>query len=175
MYPDPSIPGVESVSGSLGHALGIAAGWSLADRSEKRNSRNVVILGDGECYEGSIWETAMFAAHHRLENLVAIVDRNQLCILGETEELLELGDLAAKWRAFGWHVVEINGHSFEELREAFKEVGNTNGKPLAIVANTVKGKGVSFMEGQWQWHNRIPTAEMFEQARDEVRAGLKGI
>jgi transketolase len=168
MYADVRIPGIEGISGSLGHGLGMGAGFALAARQDGHSHRTFVILGDGECYEGSIWETAMFAAHHKLDTLVAVVDRNALCILGPTEELVALGDLAGKWRSFGWETVEVDGHSFDELAGAFDRVGRTNGKPLCIVANTVKGKGISFMEGRAEWHNKMPNAEQLARARAEL-------
>jgi transketolase len=168
MYADVRIPGIEGISGSLGHGLGMGAGFALAARHDGHSHRTFVILGDGECYEGSIWETAMFAAHHKLDNLIAVVDRNALCILGRTEELVALGDLAGKWRSFGWETVECDGHSFEDLQRAFAHVGRTEGKPLCIVANTVKGKGISFMEGRAEWHNKMPSAQQMDQARSEL-------
>lgn len=169
MYADVRIPGIEGISGSLGHGLGMGAGFALAARQDGHDHRTFVILGDGECYEGSIWESALFAAHHKLDNLIAVVDRNALCILGRTEELVALGDLAAKWRSFGWETVACDGHSFDELAAAFDRVGRTDGKPLCIVANTVKGKGISFMEGRPEWHNKMPSAQQMEQARAELR------
>jgi len=168
MYADFRIPGIEGISGSLGHGVGMGAGFCLAARQDKMDYRTFVVVGDGECYEGSIWESAMFAAHHRLDNLVVIVDRNQLCILGKTEDLLELGDLEEKWRSFGWDAVTIDGHSFEEIEGALNRVGSTDGKPMAIVANTVKGKGISFMEGRPEWHNRMPSDELIATARAEL-------
>jgi len=172
MYADFRIPGIEGISGSLGHGIGMGAGFAMAARQDGQDYRSFVILGDGECYEGSIWESAMFAAHRKLENLVAIVDRNQLCILGKTEDLLELGDMEEKWRSFGWEAVTIDGHSFDEIMPAFDRIGNTDGKPLAIIANTVKGKGNSFMEGRSEWHNRMPSDEQIAQARTEL--GMEG-
>lgn len=168
MYADVRIPGIEGISGSLGHGLGMGAGFALAARHDGQGHHTFVVLGDGECYEGSIWETAMFAAHHKLDNLIAVVDRNALCILGRTEDLVALGDLAQKWRSFGWETVEVDGHSFDELLPAFDKVGRTNGKPLCIVANTVKGKGISFMEGRAEWHNKMPNAQQMAQARAEL-------
>ena len=165
MYADFRIPGIEGISGSLGHGVGMGAGIALAARLDGQGHRAFVILGDGENYEGSIWESAMFAAHHRLDNFVVIVDRNQLCILGRTEALLRLEE---KWRSFGWEAVTVNGHSYASLLPAFARVGRTGGKPLAVIANTVKGKGVSFMEGQAQWHNQMPDAAQFAQARQEL-------
>jgi transketolase len=167
MYADFRIPGIEGISGSLGHGVGMGAGISLAARIDGQKHRTFVILGDGENYEGSIWESAMFAAHHKLDNLVVIVDRNQLCILGRTEELLELGDLEDKWRSFGWDAVTVDGHSYKSLLPAFERIGKS-GKPTAIIANTVKGKGVSFMEGQAVWHNRMPSEQQVLQARAEL-------
>ncbi len=168
MYADVRIPGIEGISGSLGHGLGMGAGFALAARHDDQKHRTFVLLGDGECYEGSIWETAMFAAHHKLDNLVAIVDRNALCILGKTEDLVALGDLAGKWRAFGWHTVEIDGHDFASVLGALDQIGKTDGKPLCIVANTVKGKGISFMEGRSEWHNKMPNVDQVAKARAEL-------
>ena len=171
MYADFRIPGIEGISGSLGHGVGMGSGFALAAKKNNKNYRTFVVLGDGECYEGSIWEAAMFAAHHKLDNLVVIVDRNELCILGKTEELLSLGNLEAKWRSFGWETRSVNGHSFEELLDAFSLLGRTRGKPLSIIANTVKGKGISFMEGRAEWHNKMPDDEQMATALEEL--GLK--
>lgn len=168
MYADYRIPGIEGISGSLGHGVGMGAGIALAARMDGGRHRAFVILGDGECYEGSIWESALFAAHHRLDNLVAIIDRNQCCILGKTEELLRLGDLEAKWRAFGWETVRADGHSYASLLDAFGRIGRTDGRPLAVIADTVKGKGISFMEGRAEWHNRMPDAAQVETARRDL-------
>jgi len=168
MYADFRIPGIEGISGSLGHGVGMGAGFALAARQDGKSYRSFVLVGDGECYEGSIWESAMFAAHHKLDNLITIVDRNQLCILGRTEDLVELGDLEGKWRSFGWDAVSINGHDFGEISAALGRAGKTHGRPLAIIANTVKGKGISFMEGRSEWHNRMPDQSQIEQARTEL-------
>ena len=172
MYADFRVPGIEGISGSLGHGLGMGAGFALAAKQNTQSYRTFVILGDGECYEGSVWESAMFAAHHNLDNLIAIIDRNDLCILGKTEDLLKIGDLESKWRSFGWEVFSVDGHSFDELLAAFDRIGDTNGKPLAIVANTIKGKGISFMEGRSEWHNRMPSEEQIKLAEKEL--GISG-
>ena len=164
MYADPSIPGIDAISGSLGHGLGIAAGFCLAARQDGRNQRSFVVLGDSECYEGSVWESAYFASHYQLDNLVAIVDRNGLSIMGRTEELLKIGSLQEKFASFGWESVSIDGHSYQEILGAYAKIGNTGGRPLAIIANTVKGKGISFMENRSEWHNRMPDAEQQKQA-----------
>ena len=168
MYADFRIPGIEGISGSLGHGVGMGAGFAMAARRDDRAYNTFIILGDGECYEGSIWESAMFAAHRKLDNLVVIVDRNELCIMGKTEELLELGDLENKWRSFGWYSCSVDGHSFDQLIPALNLVGKTDRKPLAIIANTVKGKGISFMEGRSEWHNRMPSDQQIMEARVEL-------
>ena len=121
MYADYKIPGIEGISGSLGHGVGMGSGFAYAAKQNDEDYRTFVILGDGECYEGSVWESAMFAAHHDLDNLVSIVDRNDLCILGKTRELLDLGDLEGKWKSFGWKAVTVNGHSFDHF---FAEMKN---------------------------------------------------
>lgn len=172
MYADNRIPGIESISGSLGHGVGIGAGMALAAKDAGIGYRSFVILGDGECYEGSIWESAMFAAHHKIDNLVVIVDKNKLCILGKIEKLLNQGDLAEKWKSFGWHTISVNGHSHKELHNAFSHIGKTQGKPLAIIADTIKGKGISFMEGRHEWHNRMPDDDLIEQARIELNNSI---
>jgi len=170
LYADPSIPGVESTTGSLGHALGIACGYALSAKHAKQTYNSFVVLGDGECYEGSIWEAAMFASHHGLDNIVTFVDRNQLCIIEETEKCLRLGSIEEKFRAFGWNACTVDGHSYSALVPAInKAVSQKNGKPTAIIANTIKGKGISFMEGDARWHNKIPTDDQILRAREELR------
>ena len=168
LYADFRIPGIEGVAGSLGHGIGLGAGVSLTARKNGLSNRSFVIVGDGECYEGSIWESALFAAHNKLDNLVVIVDRNQLCMLGRTEDLMALGDLEGRWRNHGFEATTVNGHSYSSLMSAFARIGHTDGKPYAIIANTVKGKGISFMEGEALWHNRMLSAEQTEQARRDL-------
>ncbi|MEE2746191.1 MAG: transketolase [Pseudomonadota bacterium] len=168
MYADVNIPGIEAISGSLGHGVGIGSGYALAAKMDNADYKTFVVVGDGECYEGSIWESAMFASHHKLENLIVIVDCNELCILGRTKDLLDLGDLADKWRSFGWKSVCVDGHSFKELSSALSSVGQTDSQPLCIIANTVKGKGISFMEGLAEWHNRMPNQRQEAIARAEL-------
>lgn len=175
MYADVRVPGIEGISGSLGHGLGMACGFCYAARVGGQSHRSFVILGDGESYEGSVWESAMFAAHHGFDNLVAVVDRNALCILGETEQLVRIEPLEEKWRAFGWHVERVDGHSFAALHDAFALIGRTGGRPLAIVADTVKGKGISFMEGRSEWHNRMPNDAQVAQARAELASRRIGV
>ncbi len=169
-YADPSIPGIEAITGSLGHGFGIAAGHSFVSKKENRDFNSFVLLGDGECYEGSNWETAMFASHHKLDNLIVIVDRNKLCILDETENCVRLGSLENKFQAFDFDTVSVDAHSYEEVVPALESaVSNKNGRPKAIIAESVKGKGISFMEGRHEWHNRMPNLDQVNQARNELQ------
>ncbi len=166
-HPDTNIPGVEVISGSLGHGLGVSAGLALGAKLNSQSWNVVTVMGDGECQEGSVWEAAMFASHHRLDNLVAVIDRNQLGATSFTEKNLTLEPLENRWEAFGWDVVSIDGHSFEELNRVFSSIGHrTSTKPLLVLAETVKGKGVSFMESSVDWHHRLPKG-------DEVKDALR--
>jgi len=164
LHADSSIPGCFFVGGSLGNGIGYAAGLAKA----QPNKEIYVILGDAELYEGAVWESLMFIAHHNLRNMHFIVDRNEMGILGKTEDLLRLEPLAAKFESFGFNVREIDGHNFDELRDAF---GNANGsKPQIIIAKTVKGKGVSYMEGDWRYHTIIPSSkEQLEIGRGDLQ------
>jgi len=166
------VPGVEITSGSLGHGLGIGAGIALAAKTDGKAHRVFVLLGDGECYEGSIWESALFAAHHRLSNLIAIVDRNKLCVTDFTENIVRLNPLDAKWASFGWKALQVKGHSFEELFGAFDTLRSPSlDRPLVILADTVKGKGISFMENQVLWHGLAPQGKEAREAKKELRKG----
>jgi transketolase len=137
---------------------------------DKKKYMTLVLLGDGECYEGSIWEAAMFAGHHQLNNLVGIIDRNGICTIDFTENCLRLEPLESKWQAFGWDTVTIDGHSFEGIFAAFKGFRDRKSeKPLMIIANTVKGKGISLLENNPMGHVIIPTGEQLEKAREELR------
>lgn len=168
-HPDRRVPGIEIDSGSLGHGLGIGTGMALAARLIQADYQNVVLLGDGECYEGSVWEAAMLAAHHGLNNLTAIVDRNGQCVNDFTENINRLDPLKDKWAACGWEVREVDGHSIQELLDIFVDFRKRSAqKPLAVIANTVKGKGVSFMERQIAWHHGGITGANLEQARREL-------
>ena len=170
-HPDSRLPGVDLTSGSLGMGLGIAAGLSLADRMDGRESRTVVLTGDGECYEGSVWEAAMFAAHHQLNRLLWIIDRNMLCVLDGTEDCNKLEPLADKIRAFGWDVQDADGHDTQSLLTALNDACREGAsRPQAVIARTVKGKGVSFMENQLAWHHKVPNAEEYGRARLELDA-----
>jgi transketolase len=163
------VPGVEFSTGSLGHGLSLACGIALAGR-EADGFRAVVILSDGECDEGSVWEAALFASHHRLDNLVAIIDYNKIQSFGRVDEVLALEPFAAKWRAFGWNAVETDGHDHDSLHATFGAVPADEGMPTAIIAHTVKGKGVSFMEDRLAWHYKSPSEEQLEQALRELGA-----
>ena len=150
------LPGLELSAGSLGQGLGVAIGCALNARLEKKDYRTFCILGDGELDEGSIWESAMSAAHYQLDNLTAIVDRNNLQIDGSTKEIMCLEDLSAKWQAFGWHTLEIDGHNMSQILSALDEAEKTKNKPTVIIAHTLKGKGVSFAEGAVGYHGIAP-------------------
>jgi len=167
-YPDQSIPGIEAITGSLAHGIGIATGHCLAGRQDGRDFRCYVIVSDGECYEGSTWEAALFASHQRLNRLVVFVDRNGCCILDHTEKCVALDPLAEKWRAFGWNVIEIDAHDVGQIDEALQAAEACTDKPTAIVALSIKGKGVSFMENRPEWHNKMPNEEQVAIARREL-------
>ena len=168
-HPDRHIPGVEADTGSLGNGLGIGAGLAFAAKLDRNTWRTFVLLGDGECYEGSVWEAMMFAAHHSLYNLVVIIDRNQLCVLDRTEDCNRLDPLDDKLRAFGWDVVTVNGHNIAELSQALSSArSRSSGKPFAVIANTVKGKGISFMENDVRWHHGVLKGELLEKAYCEL-------
>lgn len=157
------LPGVDFSTGSLGHGLSAAAGMAYAAKKDRNDSHRVfAVLGDGECNEGSVWEAALFANHFRLNNLVAVVDHNHMQSMDFNENTLEIEDFGAKWRAFGWNVIEINGNDHDQLRSAFDEAKKLNcvepHKPTVIIANTIKGCGISFMQNDILWHYRFPHA-----------------
>ena len=161
-------PGVEMSSGSLGQGLSYSIGVALAGRIDGRDYRTYVLLGDGECDEGQVWEAAMAAAHYKVDTLTAIVDRNGIQNDRFTSEVMELEPLADKWRAFGWHVLQVDGHSFPALLQAFSRAQESKGRPTAIIARTVKGKGVSFMENNPAFHGKAPSREQLAQALEEL-------
>jgi transketolase len=178
-HPDRRTPGIEVASGSLGQGLSVAVGMALANRMDKRDSRVYCLMGDGEVQEGNIWEAAMAAAHYKLDGLCGIIDYNRFQIDGRTEEIMNIEPLVNKWEAFGWHVHQCDGHNIHELLEAFNEAKTVKFKPTMIVAHTVKGKGVSFMEHVVDFHGRAPNAqeekialrELEEIERDEKDLG----
>ncbi len=161
------VKGVEVSTGSLGQGLSIGCGMAIGLKLDKIQSKVYVLLGDGETEEGSVWEAAMNASHNKLDNIVAIIDRNKLQIDGSTEKVKSVGDVEAKFKAFGWNTVQIDGHNIEEIFNALMTAKNSD-KPFAIIANTVKGKGVSFMENQAGWHGKAPNDEQLKQALEEL-------
>jgi transketolase len=168
-HPGPRcVPGVEAATGSLGHGLSIGLGMALAARIQRRDYRVMVLLSDGECNEGSVWEAAMFAPAQRLENIVAIVDYNKWQATDRSEHVMALAPLAAKWQAFGWSTYELDGHDLPALCLALQNSPDGSGKPVCIIAHTVKGRGVSFMEDDNNWHYRVPNAEEVAAARREL-------
>lgn len=161
-------PGVEMSAGSLGQGLSFGIGVALAGRLDKRDYHVYVMLGDGECDEGQVWEAAMFAPHHKIDNLTAIVDYNGIQLDGTCCEIMSLAPLAAKWRAFNWHVIEIDGHNIGEILKALQEAKEVKGRPTVIIAHTIKGKGVSFMENNVDFHGKAPTPAETEMALKEL-------
>ncbi len=168
-------PGVDMSTGSLGQGISAACGMALGAKLKGKDFKVYVPLGDGEIEEGQVWEAAMFAGNRQLDNLVAIVDYNRLQIDGSLDEVNSPYPIKEKFEAFNWNVVEIDGHSFDEIDEAFKKADECKGKPTCIVANTVKGKGVSFMEDKCDWHGSAPNAEQYEQAMAELNEALKNL
>ena len=162
-------PGVDMSTGSLGQGLSAASGMALAGKLDGKDYRVYALLGDGEVAEGQVWEAAMAAAHYKLDNLTAILDWNGLQIDGPTASVMNSAPLAEKWRAFGWHVLEVDGHDITALLAAFARARDAQGQPTILLARTVKGKGVSFMENQVGWHGNAPNAEQAAQALQELR------
>lgn len=167
-HPNNKVPGIEMNSGSLGHGLSVGVGMALAGQRQGLPYRVYVVMGDGELAEGSVWEGAMAAGHYRLDNLCAVVDRNRLQISGTTEEVMSQDSQDGRWAAFGWHVLHARGNDTADLERAFGEAQSLKGRPAVIIADTVKGCGVSFMEGKAQWHHKVPTAEEYEAAMAEL-------
>ena len=169
------LPGVDISSGSLGQGISAACGMALGGKLKGADFRVYTILGDGEIEEGQVWEAAMYAAAKNLDNLVAFVDNNNLQIDGTVDEVNSPYPIPEKFAAFGWNVIEIDGHSFDDIENALNSARNCKGKPTAIIATTVKGKGVSFMENQVNWHGSAPNAEQYETAMNELDAVLAGL
>lgn len=167
-HPNNKVPGVEMNTGALGHGLAIAVGMAKAAKMDNKNFKVYTLMGDGEQAEGSVWEAAMAALHFKLDNLVGIVDRNNLQITDNTEKVMSLEPLADKWESFGWKVIEVDGHDYQQLIDAFSQSSKDSGKPTLVLANTIKGKGVSFMENKAEWHHGLPSEEELEQALKEL-------
>lgn len=169
------VPGVDMSTGSLGQGIAASVGMALAGKLDKKDYRVYAILGDGELDEGQVWEAAMAAAHYKLDNLTAIVDYNRLQIDGDITKVMNPEPIADKFAAFGWNVISINAHDFDEIEKAVNQAKEYKGKPTAIVAHSVKGKGVSYMEDQAQWHGSAPKKEQAEQALAELDEYLKSL
>ncbi len=170
-HPDKKhIPGIDMSSGSLGQGISAACGMALAAKIQKKDYRVYTVLGDGESQEGQVWEAAMFAAHYKLDNLCAVLDFNGLQIDGKVTEVMNPTPLDEKFKAFGWHVIVINGHDFDAIEAAFNEATTVKGQPTLILAATTKGKGISYMEDKAGWHGKAPNAEEYAQAVQELTA-----
>ena len=163
-----NVPGVEFSTGSLGHGIAVACGMALAAKQQGKHHRIYTIVGDGECEEGIVWESALISAHQKLNNLTVIVDHNHMQAMGDCDEIAGLGSLKDKWRSFGWNVIEVaEGNDHKQLREAFSRAAAD--KPTCVIAHTIKGKGVSFMENNLLWHYRDPQGEFYERAMMELK------
>ncbi|MBQ8569658.1 MAG: transketolase [Oscillospiraceae bacterium] len=169
------IPGVDMSTGSLGQGISAACGMALSGKLASDSYKVYAILGDGEIEEGQVWEAAMFAAHYQLDNLVAIVDNNGLQIDGKITDVMSPMPIDKKFEAFGWYVITMDAHDFDDIERAFNEAENISGKPVAIIQKSTKGKGVSFMENQVGWHGKAPNADEYKQAMDELQAALDSI
>ncbi|MFC0213623.1 transketolase [Paenibacillus chartarius] len=174
-HPNNKVPGIEMNTGALGHGLAISVGMAIAAKRDGRPYRVFCLMGDGEQAEGSVWEAAMAGAHYKLDNLIGIIDRNRLQISGTTEEVMGLEPLDEKWTAFGWNVVSIDGNDMAALVEAFEAIPAAAGKPTLIMANTVKGKGVSFAENAAKWHHHVPNDEELRKALEELDTQLQAL
>ncbi len=174
-HPCINIPGVDMSSGSLGQGISAACGMALSAKVSSDTYKVYTILGDGEIEEGQVWEAAMFAAHYKLDNLVAIVDNNGLQIDGKIEDVMSPYPIVDKFKAFGWHVIEMDAHDFDSIEAAFNEAESVSGQPVAIIQKSVKGKGVSFMENNVSWHGSAPNDEQYEQAMGELKAALAAL
>ncbi len=168
-HSDYRVPGIEVSAGSLGQGLSIASGIAYDGKLDKKDFRVYVLLGDGECNEGQIWEAAMFASHYKLDNLITIIDRNYLQIDGMTEKVMSLEPFALKWNSFGWHVIEINGNEMRDIINALDDANEIKEKPVVIIAYTSKGKGITFMEGNNEFHGRAPNDEEVKIAIEELK------
>jgi transketolase len=162
------LPGIDMSTGSLGQGISVAVGMALAGKLDKKDYRVYTIMGDGELEEGQVWEASMSAAHYKLDNLTAFIDSNGLQIDGTVEDVMNPGPIDKKFEAFGWNVIKINGHDYDEIINAIAEAREFKGKPTAIICSTVKGKGVSFMENKAEWHGTAPSKEQCEQALKEI-------
>jgi len=168
-HPELSTPGIDFAGGALGQGLSFAVGIAMACRLDKKNCNVYCMIGDGESQEGAIWEASMAAAFHKLDNLIVILDKNQVQQTGKTKEIMDIGNVALKWKAFGWNVIDINGHDMAQIVEALDNASKLkNKKPTIIISNTIKGKGVSFMELNHKFHGKSPNDEEYKKAIEEI-------
>lgn len=173
-HPNNKVPGVEMNTGALGHGLSVAAGMALSAKMDSKDYKVFTLMGDGELAEGSVWEAAMFAAHYKLNNLVAIIDRNGLQISGPTDDVMNVEPLRQKWESFGWHAVDVDGHDVSNLQQAFCSIPANPDRPTLVIAHTIKGKGLSFAENDPSWHHHVPSDKEFEQGMMELVNLLEG-
>jgi len=167
-HPDICVNGVECTTGSLGNGIGVASGMALSYKMDKINKHVVALLGDGECNEGSVWEAVMFASHHKLSNLICIVDRNRQCATDFTKSCNKLDPFADKWKSFGWNTIECDGHNMKDIYDSFIYAKQSD-CPTVIIAETIKGKGISFMEKCVKWHHGIPSEKEIQIAKEELK------
>jgi len=170
VHPDKTkVCGIEASTGALGQGLSIGLGMALAAKLDKKDYHTFVILGDGEIQEGQVWEAALFGAHYKLDNLTAILDLNNVQLMGHVDQIMGIAPVADKWRAFGWKVLEIDGHDFKQIIDSFYRSKEVKERPTIIIANTIKGKGVSFMENTCKWHGNVPTQDEYNAAMAQIR------
>ena len=172
-HPTIEVPGIEVNTGALGHGLSVGVGMAVAAKMNKADYKVYVLMGDGEQGEGSIYEAAMAGDQYKLDNLVAVIDRNRLQISGTTEEVMALENMRDRWTALGWDVLEMNGDEMEDIVKTFHTVDYANEKPHLLISHTTKGKGISYMEGVAKWHHGVPTAEQYEEAICEISEKIK--
>ena len=168
-HPELNTPGIDFAGGALGQGICFALGIALACRLDKRNSNVYAMIGDGECQEGAVWESSMAAAFHKLDNLIVVLDKNQVQQTGKVKDVMDIGNAALKWKAFGWNVIEINGHDMTQIIKSLDKASKIkNKKPTIIISNTIKGKGVSFMELNHKFHGKAPNDEEYKKAMEEI-------
>lgn len=174
-HPTVKVPGVEVNSGALGHGLSIGVGLAIAAKMDKKPYRTYVLMGDGEQGEGSIYEAAMAGSHYKLDNLIAIIDRNRLQISGCTEDVMNLEPMRQRWEAFGWDVLEMDGNNMGEILDTFEKIDPAGGKPHLIISHTIKGKGISFMEDKASWHHGVPGTDQRDEAVREINERIAAL
>jgi len=170
VHPDSTkVPGIEASTGALGQGLSVAAGMALAARLDGKDYHSYAVLGDGEIQEGQIWEAAMFSAHYKLDNLTAVLDYNNVQLTGDVSEIMGVAPVDSKWESFGWNVIKIDGHDFRQIIKSLNSAKKYKGGPTIIIADTIKGKGVSFMQNSCTWHGNVPSEEEYNEAIEELK------